>query len=103
MFGGYRWLSIEGVLGEWRVEQELLDAGDFDELNMGEVGTPVRMDWWNPRWIPFARSLSGDLLCADLAPGRSGRLGQVISVYHDDDTRAVLADDFAACLESAAA
>jgi len=100
IFGDYRWLTVKGVLSDWRIRQELLEAGAYDELNSGDEGDPVRMDWWNPKWIPFARSVSGDCLCVDLAPGASGTTGQVISVFHDDETREVLAVDFEALLAS---
>ena len=100
MFGDYWWLSAKGMLSEWRVEQDLLESGAFDELNLGDLGDAVRQDWWNAKWIPFARSGSGDLLCVDMQPGRIGKEGQVITVYQEDETRPALADDFVAYLES---
>ena len=100
--GDFRWLSLKGTVRDWQTWDRMLESGDLDEMNMGEAGTSVRMDWWNRRWIPVARSPSGDCLCVELAPGEKGVSGQIIEVWHDDDSRSQAAIGFVELLEAQA-
>ena len=98
----FRWIPVKSILVEWKTWKGLLDDGAFDNMNEGDIGDDVRMDWWNAKWIPLARSESGDCVCVDLDPGASGVVGQMIEVFHDDERRNVLATNFAALLHEQA-
>lgn len=95
LFSGAEFLSINRMLQEWTIWKELFDAGDFsDAAGMPEKG--ICSLWWSPGWIPFTYNGAGDHLCLDLSPTAEGSRGQVITLWHDDSTRAKQADSFTA-------
>lgn len=87
-FAGFAWNSLEEVLRCWRLNNDCLD----DLLNgygpqqdrLVSADQRVRSDWWNPAYIPIARSNSGDCLCIDLEPGPAGSVGQVIEWFDEN-------------------
>lgn len=97
LFGEWALLSLDDMVTEWQSLKDLLDDGTL----VGEDGMPsdpIRDNWWHPKWIPFASDSSGDFYCFDLAPLPGGDKGQVISYWHTDARREVLAPGFAAWL-----
>ncbi len=94
---GYEWLSLKGIVYQWRGWKDIVEAGDFE----GIQSTPdpgVSDECYNLGWIPLTHSGSGDHQCLDLAPAEGGTMGQVINFFHDDSTREALAPSFAAWL-----
>jgi cell wall assembly regulator SMI1 len=69
-------------------------AGDESEIETGMQGKR----YWEPWWIPFTASGSGDHFCADVNPGGGGQTGQVIDWCHDYHARRVAAPSIAAFL-----
>mgnify|MGYP001076588802 CR=1 FL=1 len=94
MFYDWEWLSLDQICDEWRTWKDLLDGGDFDNIESEADGRQVRGDWWNPAWIPLTFSGSGDHHCLDLAPGPEGTSGQIIEMWHDEGERPVVAASF---------
>ncbi|WP_375576326.1 SMI1/KNR4 family protein [Paracidovorax oryzae] len=94
LFSDSEFLSSQRILDEWALWKDLLDSGDFDGAE-ADPDTGVQPIWWSPKWIPFTYNGAGDHLCLDLDPARDGRTGQVITLWHDDDTRKKKADSFA--------
>jgi cell wall assembly regulator SMI1 len=90
---GRRLLSLEGVLMEWNAWKEVLDSGSFKALQGDPVG-PVRKDWWNQKWIPLTTDGSGNHHCLDFDPAPGGKVGQIITLWHDEASRGVDADSF---------
>lgn len=90
-------LPLDRLVQEWAAWKFLLDRGEFSGIT-GEPDGPVRDDWWHPRWIPVAHDAGGNSLCLDLAPARGGAHGQLITLWHDDADRAVVAPSFRAWL-----
>jgi cell wall assembly regulator SMI1 len=94
IFAGWELLSLEGIVGQWKIWKELVDSGTFE----GTKSTPdrgVKDDWWNPRWIPFTYDGAGNHHCLDLDPAPGGRVGQIIEMWHDADERPVAARSLA--------
>jgi cell wall assembly regulator SMI1 len=96
---GREWLSLERMLDEWRVWKDLLDGGEF-EGNTVNAPAGVQAVWWHPAWIPLTYNGGGDHHCLDLAPAPGGKVGQVVSMWHDYDDRSRLAWSFAEWLEA---
>jgi cell wall assembly regulator SMI1 len=94
---GWEFLSLERIVDEWKVWKDLLDGGDFQGSQSKSEGHTVT-DWWSPRWIPITYSGSGDHHSVDLNPGPLGQSGQIITMWHDDPFRPVLAPSFRAWL-----
>lgn len=94
LFGGDEFLSIQNVVINWEVWRDLLEGGDLvDGKPKPDAG--VQSAWWSKSWIPFTANGRGDHLCLDMAPASSGRVGQVIKVFHDSPARKLVAQDFA--------
>ncbi len=99
-FGGwYDFFDLDRILDEWTVWKELLDGGEFE----GEASEPkdsgIRPDWWNAAWIPITGDGGGNHLCVDLAPAGGGTVGQIITMWHDDTDRELIAPSFTALLQ----
>jgi cell wall assembly regulator SMI1 len=89
---GDPWRGLRDMVEYWRDLKSLL--GDFAGISSSPRG-PIRSDWWHPKWLPVTKwGGGGDLRCLDLAPKSRGKVGQVISWYHDDPARGVLAKSF---------
>ncbi len=89
----YSPLPIEDILSEWMMQNDLLNGGDFADLE-AEPATGVAADWWNSGWLPFASNGGGDFFCIDTVPTAEGTPGQVISHSHESGKRQILAKSF---------
>ena len=86
-------LSLHRIKAEWELWKELLDGGEFsDYQSQPEAG--VKNNWWNERWIPIAGDGAGNFLCLDLDPAPGGDVGQIITMWHDDAERVIIAQSF---------
>ncbi|WP_353931825.1 SMI1/KNR4 family protein [Okeanomitos corallinicola TIOX110] len=50
-------------------------------------------------WIPLTYDGGGNHCCLDLDPAEGGNLGQIITMWHDDGVRAIIAPIFRAWLQ----
>lgn len=71
----------------WR--QQLLDK------QSSQPPRAVQKAYVHPSWIPVARDWGGNNLAIDLAPGPTGRWGQIIIFGRDFDTKYVVARSWA--------
>ncbi|KAK1063629.1 Cell wall assembly regulator [Friedmanniomyces endolithicus] len=78
----------------WR--QELQDKQDSQPTNA------VQKAYAHPAWIPLARDWGGNNICVDLAPGPTGKWGQIILMGRDYDCKYVVARSWSAFLASVA-
>ena len=97
------WLSLERMVQEWTVWNELLVNGSFNDIRSAGVDHAVRSDWWNPKWIPFTYDGSGNHYCIDLDPAEQGQSGQIITMWHDSAERDCVAANFAGFMDEVAA
>ncbi|KAK5167372.1 Cell wall assembly regulator [Saxophila tyrrhenica] len=79
---------------QWR--QELQDKQDSQPPNS------IQKSYAHPAWIPLARDWGGNNICVDLAPGPTGRWGQVILVGRDYDCKYVVSRSWAAFIATMA-
>lgn len=98
LMGDWQLLSLEDIASQWKIMQDLVAAGKFDNVSSTPIG-PVRADWWNPKWIPIAYNGAGDLYCLDLDPAPKGNIGQIITFWHMDDKRERIAKSYQAWLQ----
>ncbi|MEZ6095122.1 MAG: SMI1/KNR4 family protein [Pirellulaceae bacterium] len=94
----YSPMALEQVIQDWETQKELLEMGDFSDLEP-KSDPGVADDWWNTGWIPFASNGGGDCFCVDLSPTDSGKLGQVISHSHETGEHVVLAESLTEFLQ----
>nr|WP_314484369.1 SMI1/KNR4 family protein [uncultured Kingella sp.] len=104
VFAGEEWLSIERIIDEYNIWQELYQNGTFQD-----DGTPygcepeagIKPDfWWNPKWIPLTADGSGNSKMIDLDPSEQGTAGQIIQMWHDDSRREKAANSLREFLEN---
>jgi cell wall assembly regulator SMI1 len=93
LFGDWEFLPSRRIVDEWSVWKGLLDAGDFEDAQ-AQTEPGVKALWWAPEWIPFTANGYGDHHCLDLSPDVGGRVGQVITIWHDDDRRSKESSSF---------
>lgn len=102
LMGEWQLLSLKLMKSRWKILKGSYDKGKFEESVVKPVG-PVKAEWWNPQWIPIAYNGAGDLYCLDFDPAPKGKVGQIISFWHVDDKREVIAPGFRAWLKEYAA
>ena len=104
VFAGEEWLSIERIIDEYNIWQELYQNGTFQD-----DGTPygcepeagIKPDfWWNPKWISLTADGSGNSKMIDLDPSEQGTAGQIIQMWHDDSRREKAANSLREFLEN---
>ena len=95
-------MSLEEVVAVWTGQQQLVEAGQFDDC-VPHSADGIAPDWWNAGWIPFATNGGGDLLCVDIAPAAAGRVGQMISHSHETGKHELLSPSLADYLHTLAA
>lgn len=78
----------------WR--QELLDKQDSQPANA------IQKAYSHPAWIPMARDWGGNNIAVDLAPGPTGKWGQVILMGRDYDCKYVISRSWSAFLATVA-
>ncbi|GAB1779210.1 hypothetical protein PMEGAS67_46870 [Priestia megaterium] len=93
VIGNYDLLSLDEIVHSWRVMKELFDGGEFEDFEEVEPVGPVKGEfWWNPLWIPIVVNTTGDYICIDLDPAEGGKVGQIITFWHDWEEREVVSD-----------
>jgi len=75
---------------QWR--QDLQDKQDSQPTNA------IQKVYAHPAWIPLARDWGGNNICVDLAPGATGKWGQIILMGRDYDCKYVISRSWAAFL-----
>ena len=93
VFAGEEWLSIERIIDEYTIWQELYKDGSFKNDDGEDFGCQpedagIKPNfWWNPKWIPLTADGGGNSKMIDLDPAEQGRAGQIIQMWHDDSRR----------------
>jgi cell wall assembly regulator SMI1 len=97
LFDGDRLLSVDEIISEWKLWNEVLPDIDKNCKEMyGEAArsTPdkgIKPYWWSSSWIPITSNGCGDNYCIDLDPTSEGTCGQIIRMWHDMPNRDLLA------------
>jgi len=98
----WRLLSLAMMVKEWQGLKKVADAGTFADMD-AKPDVQIKPGWWNPRWIPICSNNSGDFLCVDLDPQRTGKSGQIITYLHADPARKLTAKNLTSLLKQFAA
>lgn len=97
---GWELFSPARIVDEWRIWEELRRTEFVPDGISCEPQGPIRADeWWRLGWIPFCGDGGGNHLCVDMDPPARGKSGQVISMWHDDATRALIAGSLTEFIE----
>jgi cell wall assembly regulator SMI1 len=103
LIDGRELLSLERIKDEWSVWKDLLDSGTFRDDDGQDRGSDPELGignvWWSVQWIPLTYDGSGNHDCLDLSPAEGGTDGQIITMWHDDAERKIVAPSFRAWLQ----
>ncbi len=97
--GNRELLSLRGIVNQWEVWKEIFDDQDLEDDESSEPDPGVQKKWWIPEWIPVTYDLAGNHDVIDLAPAKGGKVGQIVSLWHDDGERTALGKDFLSWLQ----
>ena len=100
VFAGEEWLSIERIIDEYNVWNQLYQEDDGSDFGC-EPEAGIKPDfWWNPKWISLTADGSGNSKMIDLDPSEQGTAGQIIQMWHDDAAREKVADSLREFLQN---
>ena len=94
VLAGREFLSLAHMVAQWKIWKQLLDQGTFGANDHGAPDIGVQKKWWISEWVPVTYDGAGNHHVIDLAPAPGGQLGQVLSFWHDDSPRTVVAPSF---------
>lgn len=97
---GRELLSLAGIVRQWAIWKELFDDGVFEEEEVS-ADKGVKETWWSLGWIPVTYDFGGNHDVVDLDPAKGGKRGQIVSVWHDDESREIEGDSFLSWLADA--
>jgi cell wall assembly regulator SMI1/predicted DNA-binding WGR domain protein len=93
LFPSGDYLSLDGMLHQYRIWKELVDEGTF-EGEESEPEGPIQKVHYHLKWIPLTHN-SGDHTLIDLAPAEGGKVGQLIDFSHETGPEGVAAPGLA--------
>lgn len=92
LFFGLSFLSIEGILSQWRHLTKLSEDAKLQKIESSSVPKLwVRDQYFNHKWIPIGTDYAGNYLGIDLAPNVNGKRGQIISFGRNTAIKYVIA------------
>ena len=101
VFAGEEWLSIERIIDEYNVWNQLYQEDDGSDFGCDPEDAGIKPDfWWNPKWISLTADGSGNSKMIDLDPSEQGTAGQIIQMWHDDAAREKEANSLREFLEN---
>jgi len=93
--------SLESVVRRFQLFADITrEPPPISPSEWMRVSGPIRAQFWNPRWIPIARTTSADTILLDLDPPVGGLAGQVIHLTHEMSELHLVAPSFHAWLET---
>ncbi|BFZ62374.1 Cell wall assembly regulator [Saitoella coloradoensis] len=114
---GVTLLDCEEILEEWNLWRSVAGRDDEALLSGGETAAQVQAilakqssrpegaikhRYAHPGWVPLGKDFQGNNIGVDLAPGPTGRWGQVILFGRDQDVKYVIARSWGSLLAGVA-
>jgi cell wall assembly regulator SMI1 len=90
LYTAYGLSDLEEIARNWTGMRGLSEGVEFEGRNPRPNG-PIKIQWWNPRWVPITDSGSGNHICVDLDPAEGGTPGQLIDWDHERGPTKVIA------------
>ncbi|SIO64995.1 Cell wall assembly regulator SMI1 [Singulisphaera sp. GP187] len=94
LFPSGDYLSLDGMLEQYKIWKELVDEGTFDDEESDPEG-PIQKVHYHLNWIPLTHNGDGDHALIDLAPAEGGNVGQLIDFSHETGPENVAAHGLA--------
>jgi len=88
LVGNYSGLKIERVISDIQGTRTIDFSRHFQNISGWKDGRfddgRLARTYWQPQWVPLAQDGCGNAYCYDLAPGPSGRVGQLVAMEFQD-------------------
>lgn len=89
------WLSIDGIISEFNVWNDLFKGWDFKEDDWTEFGCEpdewIKSDfWWNPKWLPLTADWWWNWAMIDFDPDEKWIYWQILFMDHESPDRELL-------------
>jgi cell wall assembly regulator SMI1/predicted DNA-binding WGR domain protein len=94
LFPSGDYLSLDEMLGQYKVWKELVEEGSWDDEESEPEG-PIQKVHYHLKWIPLTHNGGGDHTLIDLAPAEGGKVGQLIDFSHEMGPECVAATGLA--------
>lgn len=91
LFFGLPFLSLEGMLSEWRVWAELEEEYALEGGHHSVPAGWIKERYINRYWLPISKDWGGNNIGIDLDPDENGIRGQVINFGRDEEVKYVIA------------
>jgi cell wall assembly regulator SMI1 len=104
--GSFVLLSLDGIVEAAAfLNDEFPDGVNVHASDDASVDADpgIRASWWSRSWVPIMENGGGDYLFVDLDPAKAGNQGQIITYFHDEMFRSLVAPGLDAMLEDLAA
>jgi cell wall assembly regulator SMI1 len=98
-FGQVYFLSLEKMASTWEFMCETGKHFEEEEDDFGTQIGPIKENYWNPAWIPFAENQCGDNFFLDFDPAKGGVSGQVVDWWHEQARSKLISSSFAELLQ----
>ncbi|OUM55678.1 hypothetical protein BVG19_g5253 [[Candida] boidinii] len=96
-FKNNEYLSIDKVYHYRNLWKDIKISGKLDGLTSKIYDNePISNEWYNINWIPITHDGAGNHYCLDLDPdlNKNGKIGQIITMWHDSDSRSIISYSF---------
>lgn len=93
-WGSFQLVSLQDVVNSAQfLNDEFPDGVNVHDEDHAAIRVPpeIRAVWWSRDWIPIMENGGGDHVCVDLDPTVAGTPGQLITFYHDETFRPLVA------------
>ncbi|MCS7463833.1 SMI1/KNR4 family protein [Paenibacillus doosanensis] len=90
LFMGLPFLSLDGMMAEWRIWTGL-ENENWEAEHYSVPAGWIKEQYINRYWLPIAKDWGGNHIGIDLDPADQGRAGQVINFGRDEEVKYVIA------------
>ncbi|MDP4023538.1 SMI1/KNR4 family protein [Methylobacterium sp. NEAU 140] len=100
-WGSFQLVPLQDVVDNAEfLNDEFPDGVNVHDEDHAPIDVPpgIRAVWWSRGWLPIMENGGGDHVCVDLDPAEAGTLGQLVTYYHDETYRPLLAPGMEALL-----
>jgi cell wall assembly regulator SMI1 len=102
--GPQYFMAIKDMVRTWKLMCKI--GADMErtepDYGFGKQEGPIKRNYWNCRWIPFAENQCGDNIYIDLDPADGGNIGQVVDWWHETALSKLISPGFAPWLAETA-
>ncbi|AVK84489.1 SMI1/KNR4 family protein [Lysinibacillus sp. B2A1] len=99
LFFGLPFLSLNDVLQEWHVWEQLEEEFAMEGSSYSVPTGYIKERYINRSWIPISKDFGGNNIGIDVDPDEKGRIGQVINFGRDEEVKYVIATQLSDFLE----